>query len=103
MSDKKLIREIGRRQAIFSAMAFVSAIAGIDTAMYASTSFSRNDEKPFLSQDDLNKRIDTIVSGIYEDARKLGFPLREDYIHDVSKEIVPEVRFITERRFVVEK
>jgi hypothetical protein len=80
----------------------VAAVTGI-LGINSSVSFSQNAKKPFITEGDLHTRIYTMVSGIYEDAKNFGIPLKENYVEDISKAVFPDARFISERRFTVGK
>jgi hypothetical protein len=82
---------------------FFAGVAAI-TGLYSTStkSLSQESKKPTISQTELQKGTYQMVSGVYDDAKKLGFPLKENYVKEVYPDILLEVRSIAERHFVVQ-
>jgi hypothetical protein len=103
---------LSRRRAISSLVAVTGLLTGavggligigglISPHFFVSKSYSQGVKKPAKSQISLEKNVYDMVSGVYEDAKTLGVPLKENYVKDVSAEIWPEVKSIAERHFVI--
>lgn len=93
---------ISRRHAIVA-----SAVAGVIASVFFMIAQEKDHQNTHqnthVSEAVFEKAVYGVLLGVYENAKKYEVKVHEKYIDTTFKEILPDVTFIAERRFVIDK
>ena len=77
------------------------ALAAMGTCAYIPHAESGEIKKPTISEPEAKKGLSSLLSGVYQDAKKYNLSFKEEDVEAISKQIWPDVRYIIERRYVI--